>query len=121
MLRQKKCAVGEYEKALEIFQILNTLEPGNSTYMKATAGAMQGMSRYFEAYMMFQASYALNQKPTNTDCLFYMAHCSIKQNKFAQAKKLLEAFLTSNSHPDLAKKAKLLLNGMNKKLDGAAS
>jgi hypothetical protein len=68
---------------------------------------------------MFQASYALNQTTDNTDCLFYMAHCSIKQEKFPLAKKLLDAFLSSNKNPDLVKKAKLLLNGVIKKIESA--
>jgi tetratricopeptide (TPR) repeat protein len=115
----KKCTVGEYEKALEILQFLNLLEPANSMYMKATGGALQGLGQYREAYQMFQGSYILNQKnkSAQVECLFYMAHCAIKQDKYDLAKKLLTSFLEDSEESELRKKAVLLLKGVEKKLN----
>lgn len=107
-LAAKKCQVGDYNNALNIFQFLTIYDTGNVFYTKAAAGCMQSLEKYQEAYDLYQTAFMLDSK-NNPDCLFYMAYCAIKQNNYTDAVSLLESFLEKKSDNNLEKKANLLL------------
>jgi len=109
----KKCEIGDFQNALPIFQFLVLFKPAETLYMKAIAGCLQNLEQYMEAYMYYQSAFMAKMKD-NPDCLFYMAFCAIKLQKNDEALNLLNHFLKDNPNHELEKKAKLLLNGLQK-------
>lgn len=113
-LGANKCSVGDFEGACHLFQFLAICEPDEVLYHKAAGGCLQSLERFQEAFFSYQTAYMLDRiKKHHSDTLFYMGFCAIKLGNVQNARDLLAEFLTTDPTPDLEKKAKLLLRGLD--------
>lgn len=113
-LGANKCSVGDFEGACHLFQFLAICEPSEVLYHKAAGGCLQSLERFQEAFFSYQTAYVLDQpRKQHNDTLFYMGFCALKLGNAENARELLTEFLTKDPTPDLEKKAKLLIRGLD--------
>ena len=117
-----KFSIGDYKGASTIFQLLYTLEPMNSLYVKALAGCLQITEDYENAGFFYSYTYDIDASSANYDCMFYHANCLLKLDKKTEAKGIFESFinlcnkeqLTLVKYEKLIKRASLMLKNLVK-------
>jgi len=110
----KHVVVENYAEAIPIFELLTNLDGNNYLYAKALAGALQASKKYFEAYFYYQASYMINNKADNRDCLFYSGVCLYEFDLKDLALNILNKFVEdSGIYENLLAKAKLYIKLIN--------
>ncbi len=112
------CQIGDFNKAIPLFQFLVLLDQSENLYLKGLAGALHGAKRFKDALELYKLAYQM-QMEHSYDCLFYGADCLINLNDKAGARDYLLAFIAASEQAQVAvdqimfKRAKLLLDGAN--------
>ncbi|MCE2706586.1 MAG: hypothetical protein LW807_05860 [Proteobacteria bacterium] len=111
----KSFQVGDYTKALPIFQLLKGANSTNVLYSKALAGCYHAMGDYMNALFSYKFTYLLDQD-NESDCLFYSGTCLYELGKFEQAQKEFVKYTQQkNINVEFCSKAELYLESIKQK------